>query len=274
MNPYDKTAAEIKRQSEGPKRFAKTSAKIGGEAALLYATASFAPTLARAAPFLSEYIPEDLAIKGLTKIHPKLGAFVKKAMDTGHDFSEAKDFIGKQIQESQNQEEISTETTKNAKEHRNIIEQYSPELFQFLDQEVKKGKSLWTAGNEAVKNSKFSSIIKKMMKDHKVPWTAILETAFGNFRSGQPSQQQEAPQQGMNQQQGQPQQRQDPLRQALITGDIEAIKLEMNLNDKQAQALLRRFIQNSPQEQNQGGIDPQLQSIIQQGNEIMKRFRG
>jgi len=206
MNPYDKTAAEIKRQSEGPKRFAKTSAKIGGEAALLYATASFAPILARAAPFLSEYIPQDLAIKGLSKVHPKLGEFVKKAMDTGHDFNEAKDFLGKKIQESQNQEKISPETSKNAKEHRNIIEQYSPELFQFLNDEIKKGKSLWTAGGEATKNSKFKSIIDKIVKDHKVPWTAILETAFGNFKSGQQSQQENVPQENTlqqgNQQQG------------------------------------------------------------------------
>src|ERR1700679_1957932 len=98
MNPYENTAREIKRQSEGPQRFAKKALTVGATAA---GALSFAPLLARAAPFLSQYIPEDLALKGLSKVSPKLGKFVGDAMNSGYDFKEVKDFLGKQIEESQ-----------------------------------------------------------------------------------------------------------------------------------------------------------------------------
>jgi len=174
MNPYQKTVEEMKRQNEGPKRFAKTVASVGTAAG----AASFAPVLARAAPFLSQYIPEDLAVKGLSKISPKFGNFIKSAIDSGYDINQVKDFIGQQVTESQTA----------AKDDRSVIEQYSPELHQFIDQEVKKGRSPIEAAAIAQNDKKFKDIINKLTKDHKAPWSSIVESIFGGKGQAQPQQ--------------------------------------------------------------------------------------
>ncbi len=170
MNPYERTAQEMRRQSEGPKRFAKKALGIGSAVG---ATA-FAPILSRAAPFLSEYIPEELAIKGLSKIHPKLGEFVKSAMGEGSDFQEVKSFLGEQINES---------THGNSIENRNIVQQYSPELHEFMTKEIESGRSPLEAGALASlggKGKDFKSIISKITKDHKSPWSSIVESVYGS----------------------------------------------------------------------------------------------
>ena len=196
MNPYDRTAQEMKRQAEGPKRALKAGVGIG---ATLGAT-SFAPVLGRVAPLLSQYIPQDLAIKGLSKISPQIGKFVKDAMESGYDFDEVKNFMGEKVQES-------------AKSDKNIIQQESPELHQFLDQEIKKGRNPIEAGALAQNDKRFSKIIEKLMKSHKTPWSSIIQSIFGGGETAQPQQQQveQEPQiaqvaQGGQQQPGQGQQ--------------------------------------------------------------------
>ncbi len=170
MNPYEETANEMKRQSEGPKRFAKKAIGVG--AAL--GASSFAPMLARAAPLLSQYIPENIAIKGLSKISPKFGKFVKESMDNGFDFKKVKDFIGQQVNESQ----------ENAKDQRNIIQQYSPELHQFLSNEISGGRPAIEAGALAQSKPEFQRIIKKLSDDHKTPFSSILESIYGGGQYG------------------------------------------------------------------------------------------
>jgi hypothetical protein len=190
MNPYEETSVEMKRQSEGPKRFGKAALNVGGA----LGAASFIPILSRAAPFLSQYIPENLAIKGLSKISPKFGKFVKEAINGGYDFQQVKDFIGDQINES-----------GKAKQNGNIIQQYSPELHQFMDQEIKKGRSPIEAAALAQNNSKFAKIVDKLSKDHKTPWSQIVEGIYGSGQQAGQAQQgaTQTPQQG---QQGKPQQ--------------------------------------------------------------------
>ena len=209
MNPYEKTAKEMKRQSEGPQRFAKSALGVASAAG----AATFAPVLARAAPFLSEYIPQDLAMKGLSKVHPKLGSFVKQAMDSGYDFSEAKDFLGDQIKQSQ----------EPAKQDKNIIEQESPELHSFIDQAIRAGRKPIEAAAIAQNDKRFGSIIQKLMKAHKTPWSSIIESSYGNGEMAQPTQQQApgaSPEQAPNfsgqQQQGQ-QGQPGPGQQALMS---------------------------------------------------------
>lgn len=190
MNPYERTAEEMKRQSEGPKRFAKTALGIGSAVA---GAASFSNVLSRAAPFLSQYIPEDLAIKGLSKINPKLGKFVQDAMNSGYDFNEVKNFIGEQVQQS------------GASSAKNIIEQYSPELDQFIKSHVQKGKTALEAGALATigeEGKKFNNIIKKITKEHKSPWSSILQSIYGASQQGAPKEQQQQSVQQQGQQIG------------------------------------------------------------------------
>ena len=196
MNPYEKTAQKMKRQSEGPKRFSKAGSAISG----VVGAASFTPILSRAAPFLSEYIPETLAIKGLSKISPKFGKFIQEAFDSGYDYDEVKDFIGQQINDSQEGQ---------AKENRNIIEQESPELHQFLNNEIRNGRNPIEAAAIAQNDKRFSSIIKNLMKKYKTPWSNLIQSIFGSGEQALPQQKQmqqgiQQMQQPMqNQQQGQ-----------------------------------------------------------------------
>lgn len=168
MNPYERTASEMARQSEGPKRAAKKALAVGS----LVGASSFAPILARAAPLLSEYIPQDLAVKGLSKINPKFGSFIKSAIGGGYGFDEIKSFIGDQIKESQNEQPV--------KDNRNIIEQYSPELFNFIKDQISQGRTPVEAGALAqLPKSQFLPTIKKIEQDHKTPWSSILQSVFG-----------------------------------------------------------------------------------------------
>lgn len=171
MNPYEKTAEEMRRQSEGPKRLAKTALSIGSAAATAAGATAFAPILAKAAPFLSQYIPEKLAIQGLSKINPKLGKFVQTALNSGYDFGEVRNFIGEQIKESQ---------TPQPKDNRNIIEQESPELHQFIVEEIKNGRNHLQAGAIAQNDKRFSEVIKKLSNSHKLPWSQILSSVYEN----------------------------------------------------------------------------------------------
>ncbi len=143
----------------------------------------------------------------------------------GLDPKEGLNFIKNKIDQTESQGQKS-------QDKRNIIEQYSPELAQFIQGEIQRGKTPMQAAGDAqtkVKwSSKFKDIIKKMEKDHKMPWTSIVENIFGG--AIQPNQQQNNPgnepsfgeqvQQGLQQHQ-QPQQRQEGPAQSKLTALIE-----------------------------------------------------
>ena len=171
MQPYQEATEEIVRQGKLPLKIASNAAS----AASALSTAGGAAYLAggsinRVLPFLSKYVPENLAIKGLSKVDPRYGSFIKKAMGAGKSFEEVKEFIGSKIEES-----------KPAKEDRNIIEQYSPELFQYLKDLIKQGSTPVEAGSKAIKflDKKQQDVIKKIEKDHKTNWSSIVESVFG-----------------------------------------------------------------------------------------------
>jgi hypothetical protein len=99
IQPYQAATEEMKRQSQFPVKLLKKAAGITGLAL------GGAPILARIAPLLSKFIPEDIAIKGLTKLDPRMGKFINSAMKLGHSFDEVKDFIGEKIQPKSAQQE-------------------------------------------------------------------------------------------------------------------------------------------------------------------------
>ena len=165
MQPYQKASEEIQRQHSEPGRIAKN---IGGT--ILGATGG-AAAINKIAPFLSKYIPQNLAIQGLSKINPKMAGFISSSMRQGFSFDDIKDFLGNKIEEESSSEQV--------KEGRNIIQQYSPELHEFIDQQIRNGLGVTQAGALAQNDKRFSNIIKKMSKDHKTPWSNILESVFG-----------------------------------------------------------------------------------------------
>lgn len=177
MQPYQEASQEIRRQGELPIKALKTVGSLAATTAAAYAGG---PVLSRVMPFLSKYIPEDLAIKGLSKIDPRFGKFIKKALSSGKSFDEVKGFIEEKAEEGAQEEQ--------AKESRNIIEQESPELHQFIDQEVKKGRKPIEAGAIAQNDKRFTDIIKKLMKNHKTNWSDIIQSIYGTGETAQPQQ--------------------------------------------------------------------------------------
>lgn len=179
--------AEIER-AEGRNRTLKRGIKTAAGIGL---SAGGAALSARVLPFLNEYITSDLAIKGISKVSPQLGNFLQKGVEKGLDIKEGLNFIKDKMQEKK----------EPAKENRNIVEQYSPELHQFITTEVQKGRPVLEAGAIAQTNPKFKNVINQISKDHKVDWSAILKTVYGGqgqTQSQQPSQemQSQQPQQG------------------------------------------------------------------------------
>ena len=122
-------------------------------------------------PFLSEYVPSDIAVKGISKLFPKIGEFLKNGQKMGLDVKDGLNFV---------KENLSKEIKKEpVKENRNIIEQYSPSLFQFIKSEIQKGQNPLAAGAIAQNKKEYEKDIKKMEKDHKTSWSNILQTVFG-----------------------------------------------------------------------------------------------
>lgn len=165
-------------------------------------------------PFLNQYIPTDLAMKGISKISPKLGDLLKKGQSMGLDLQEGLNFIKDKISGGE----------ETAKENRNIIEQYDPELHIYLTENLKKGIPLIEAGKKALGHGRFKKSIEKMTKDHRSPWSAILQTVYGSMGVGksQPEQQPQQPQQPITQ--NPPQQQQQGQGQAALMAILQKIQ--------------------------------------------------
>jgi hypothetical protein len=177
-------------------------------AASSFGTAAIGKKVAsKVLPFLSQYVPEDLAFKGINKVMPALGKFLKNGMSQGLSLKSGLDYLKNEFTQQGSKQEP-------AKQNRNIIQQYSPELHQFMDEQIKNGRSPLEAGALAQHDKRFGEAIKKLSKDHKTPWSSILESVYGTGETAQP---QQSNQQTQQQQlgQGQTSQGQQMLMEAL-----------------------------------------------------------
>jgi hypothetical protein len=207
MQPYQEESTAIKKQGELPFTAAKTASYLAP--AIGAGAVAGSQLLKRVAPFLSSYLPENLAIKGLSKLDPRLGKFIQTAQANGQTWGEIKDFIGSKFQQE--------EKVQPAKEKRNIIEMESPELHQFIEQNLKGGRKLLESGALAQNDKKFSNIVKKLEKQHKTPWSQILQSVYGMGEQAQSQQQIQQPS-------AQPQQV-GPGAQALLQAVQELVKI-------------------------------------------------
>ncbi len=164
MQPYQEASKEIRRQSDIPANTLKTAGVLGASAL------GGGAIIGRVLPLLSRLIPADLAIKGLSKVDPRIGKFIDSSLKLGNTFDDIRDFIQNKAQEG----------SGNAKDNRNVIQQYSPELHEFLSGEIGKGRSALEAGSLAESNPSFKNIIKKLSEDHKAPFSSILQTVYGD----------------------------------------------------------------------------------------------
>jgi len=311
LRPDEKT-----RESEIKKAQGRTNAvKSGLETAATAAIGGLGLTGAasKILPFLNQYIPKELAFKGINKIMPGLGNFLKNGMAQGLSLKSGLDYL---------KDEFIKED--NSKQNLNLIEQESPELFQFIDQEIKKGRKPIEAAALAQNDKRFSNIISKLMKKHKTPWSSIIESLFGSGDQALSSKQEAVQKYNQHKQgladqerarfeQGYPQskaalqgQQGDPgIADAFgqmggaITGNLYSglfdalqkgkntfagvkdpiLKIAKPYFDKgliRSPQDLQKFVNGdkSNQGQQQGKLDPGVAQIMQQGAEILKRFQG
>lgn len=82
--------------------------------------------------------------------------------------------------------------TPSAQLDRNILSQYSPELQQFVEQQLGNGRSTLDAG--AIAQLKFPKQVNKLQADLKQNFSKILESIYGDSQQGSSSQPQQQPQ--------------------------------------------------------------------------------
>ena len=177
FNPYLQHEAYMKEKEEAPLRYLKKGVSVVG------AVAGGSSLLNRLLPLLSSHLPQEMARKGITKINPRLGNFVESATNLGHDFYSVRDFLRAKAAE----EQAETQEKSKASENRNIVEQYSPQLHQFIVGEIQKGRSALEAGALAAIQEPFKRVIKKITDDHQSPFSSILETVYGSAQKAQSS---------------------------------------------------------------------------------------
>lgn len=140
--------------------------------------------MSKIAPFLNEYVPLDLAIKGISKLSPTTGAFLKKGQEMGLDIKEGLDFLRGRVESQQSQSGKGKDKTDTQRpSEKNIVEQYSPELHSFIVEQMNQGRSPLEAGALAALERKgqknFKKIISQMERDHKSPFSSILQATYG-----------------------------------------------------------------------------------------------
>ena len=206
MQPYQEASEEVNRQKNQPAQDIGSAISLGGSAL------AGGALLGRVAPFLSRFIPTSLAVQGLSKIDPRLGNFINGAIQNGHTANDALDFIKSKVMPEQEQQQQAQEPQQpqapeqqSAPDQRNILEQYSPELYQRIKAHVQSGMAPEKAAmmvSKAYSAKQFLPIIKKMEEDHKTPFASIVQSIFGGGQMAQKPQQQ-AQDQGQQQPQGQ-----------------------------------------------------------------------
>jgi hypothetical protein len=196
MQPYQSASEEIRRQGELP---IKAAGAVGSLAASTYGGGLI---LNKVLPLLSKYIPQDIAIKGLSKIDTRFGKFINKAMAAGQTFDQVRDFIGQKSEAGTEKEEAA------AQDPFLELSNYDPKLAEGVRGMLEKG---WTPdkSNEIahLKYGPFAKPIAQMEKDKGKSFINILKELFGKGKQGkaalQPQQEQMQAPQGQGQQQPQ-----------------------------------------------------------------------
>ncbi len=206
MQPYQEASQEIRRQGETPLKALKTLGSVAGTAATFGAGAAIAK---RVLPFLSPYISEDLAIKGLSKIDPRFGNFINTAKTHGTPFEEIKEFIKQKATGGEEQEE---EPFKKAEvEDENIIKQYSPKLFSMVEKAIQGGRTIEEVeGIARSPEHKFDKTIKNMENSLGMTFYDIVRSVFGGPKRNEKQDKNMAAQGQQQMQPQQPQQQNAP----------------------------------------------------------------
>lgn len=186
LQPFQEADLENARQGELPVNALKTVAGIG-------ASVAGGKAISKILPFLSNLIPQDLAIKGLSKVDPRMGRFINKAMGSGQTAEDVLSYIKNKLNPEEQKQLPSPQ-------QQNIIAQYDDQLHAFIEDQINQGRAPLEAGAIARSSGKFNKAITQMEKDHKANFSSIIESVYGQQEQQQQPMQQA---QQMSQQQGQ-----------------------------------------------------------------------
>lgn len=193
----------------------ETVASIGGSALVGKAASKILP-------LLSEYVPEDLAYKGINKVMPGLGSFLKNGMKQGLSLKSGLDFLkGEFTKKESGNQAIPNEQSSPF----DLFSKYSPKLAEFFKQQIQAGERPGIV--RVLAQKEFGKEIQQIEKDHKRSFKDIVDELFEGKAPIQ-SQQQVQPQQ--EQQQGQQTQGLDPaVAQIIQQGNVILQKFKGNL---------------------------------------------
>lgn len=190
MRPDEIAAqAEIER-SQGRDKLVRKGVTAGAGLAL-------AGGAARILPFLSEHIPLDLAIKGISKINPKIGNLLNEGTKMGLNVSEGLDYLKSQFSQAE-------EPAKKRNPLQDFETNY-PELAQGLMNTIQNGQTPQAAAAILKQSTSLGKQVKKLEKEVGKNFIDYVLELFGPQGEGmQPQQQpqpisqgqQNAPQQG------------------------------------------------------------------------------
>ncbi len=164
MSEIERARKRDETLSKGVKLVGNVASVAGGAAAL---TAG-AKLGSKILPFLSDFIPQDLAMKGINKISPQLGKFLKKGQSMGLNVKEGFEYLRNQFTPKK-QEQKPT----------NIIEEHSPELHEFIVDKIGTGITPMAAAFQATQDPKFKSVIESLQKKAKKGFSEIIGSIFG-----------------------------------------------------------------------------------------------
>lgn len=193
LRPDEKTSQYRIEQSEKLANTVKSTALGLGSAAF------GAGLTSRILPFLSEFIPADLAMKGISKVSPQIGKFLKNGQDMGLGLKEGLDFLKNKMNPQQEQKQNSPI---------DMIKGYSPELSEFLMKHIQSGRQPQEAAAMAKMPGKFDKDVRNIEKDTGENFVDLINRLFG-VQQPSPTQQPQA-QQGA----AQPQQSQQAAQQS------------------------------------------------------------
>jgi hypothetical protein len=196
LRPDEAAAEEDIERSQSTNKLLKKGANLAigaGTAALGIGAAS------KILPFLNEYVPVDLAIKGISKFNPELGKKLRKGQSLGLNLKEGFNFIRDQLTPKE-EEPQEHPLVKQAKD----FETNYPDIASAISNLLNQGQSPEAAAAILKKSTPFGSKIKKLEKELGKDFIDFVVELFG--AQGQTMQQTQQPQQPQQMQPQQPQQ--------------------------------------------------------------------
>ena len=174
MEYYQKAAEAQREGNEYPLRLLKNAGLTAATTAAgrlgVRAAGKLVPAIGA---LISKYVPDELSKAGLKKLDPRMGKFIDGGLKEGYAYEDIRKNLEERVEKTQEQEQEQPQQSKN------IVEQYSPELHSFISDQIKKGRNAYQAGAIASKDKRFADAIKKLTKDHGLPWHDILTQIYG-----------------------------------------------------------------------------------------------